>query len=179
MADAHLANEDGISSDLITRDRDTFLRELLRDLAGTLEDVVGIEEAEGFVSIVGARMGERMNTEYCQAMGVERLTREQVAEVLVDLKRRIDGGFTVESISEDAIVLTNDCCPFGAYVVGRPSLCMMTSNVFGRITADNLGFAQVNIDQAIALGDAGCRVVVSLKPGAQGHAVEGRSYFRV
>ena len=34
-------------------ERDVFLRSLLRELAGTLQDVVGLEEASGFVSVVG------------------------------------------------------------------------------------------------------------------------------
>lgn len=34
-------------------DRDVFLRSLLRELAGTLESVVGLEEAAGYISVVG------------------------------------------------------------------------------------------------------------------------------
>ena len=50
--------------------------------------------------------------------------------------------------------------PFAEKVVGRPALCMMTSNVFGSIAAENLGYAKVVLEQAIARGDSGCRVVV-------------------
>jgi hypothetical protein len=55
---------------------------------------------------------------------------------------------------------------------------MMTSNVFGSIAADNLGYSKVVIEQAIARGDAGCRVVVYLKPTAQALAASGREYFK-
>ena len=48
----------------IERNRDQFLRELVRELAGTLEEVVGLEDAEGFVSVVGNRIGEVMNQDY-------------------------------------------------------------------------------------------------------------------
>jgi len=41
---------------------------------------------------------------------------------------------------------------------------MMTSNVFGRIAADNTGYAAVEIEDAIARGDANCRVIVYLTP---------------
>src|SRR5690606_21333680 len=58
----------------------------------------------------------------------------------------------------------NNACPFGSFVEGRPSLCMMTSNVFGSITAENLGYARVEIQEAVALCHPGCRVVVHLKP---------------
>lgn len=156
----------------IERDRDQFLRELLRDLSGVLEDAVGVEEAETFVAMVGSRMGTAMNQDYRAAAGVEPLDIEQVAAAMVDLKARIHGGFSIESLEEDKIVLVNTACPFGRLVVGRPSLCMMTSNVFGRIAADNLGYAQVDLEETIARGHPGCRVTVYLKP-----AGKGREYF--
>jgi len=55
---------------------------------------------------------------------------------------------------------------------------MMTSNVFGSIAADNLGYSKVVIEQAIARGDAGCRVVVYLKPTPEADAAPGREYFK-
>lgn len=39
-------------------ERDLFLRSLIRELAGTLQDVVGVREASGYISVVGARIGE-------------------------------------------------------------------------------------------------------------------------
>jgi signal transduction histidine kinase len=65
--------------------------------------------------------------------------------VLTDLKRRIDGGFSIESINETRIVLVNTRCPFGTYVEDRESLCMMTSNVSGRIAAHNLGYTPIEL----------------------------------
>lgn len=156
----------------IGRDRDQFLRELVRELAGVIEDTAGLEEAEGFIAVVGGRIGSMMNDEYRDHIGEGALGPEQVAGVLVDLKRRIDGGFRIERIEHDRIVLVNDRCPFGEYVVGRESLCMMTSNVFGRIAAENLGHVRVDIEEALARGDEGCRVVVYLSGDGP-----GRDYF--
>lgn len=153
-----------LSAAAVTLDRDRFLRDLLRELSGTLEDVVGIDEASGYVSLVGGAIGEQIEGEYRAALEVERLTRSQIAEVLVDLKRRIDGDFYIVEETEDRIVLGNRRCPFGRHVEGRPSLCMMTSNVFGSIAARNLGYARVRIEKAIARGDPGCHVVIHLKP---------------
>jgi predicted ArsR family transcriptional regulator len=157
-------------------ERDGFLRTLLRELAGTLQDVVGVEEASGYISIVGAAVGEKLDLTYKSALQVERLTRHQVAEVLVDLKQRIKGDFYVEEEREDRIVFASRSCPFGEYVQGRPALCMMTSNVFGYITAENLGYARVQIDEAIARGDSGCRVTVFLTPSDEDGVA--REYFR-
>ncbi len=155
----------------ITRDREQFLCELVRELSGVLEETVGLETAEGFIATVANRIALVMDEEYRSAVG-GRLDARQVAEALVDLKRRIDGGFSIESIDADRIVLVNTACPFGRYVEGRPSLCMMTSNVFGRIAADNLGYARIDLEETIARGDRGCRVVVYLNEGGQ-----GREYF--
>jgi predicted ArsR family transcriptional regulator len=155
-----------------------FLRTLLRHLAGTLQDVVGLDEAAGFVSVVGQKIGDEINGSYKEALAVDRLTRDQVGEVLVDLKRRIQGDFFVIEESDEKIVFGNRTCPFGEKVAGRPALCMMTSNVFGSIAADNLGYARVVLEQTIARGDAGCRVTVFLKPTPDSESVDGREYFR-
>lgn len=159
-------------------ERDLFLRALLRELAGTLESVVGIEEASGYISVVGGAIGERLDRDYRLALGVERLSRAQVGDVLVDLKRRIQGDFRVIEETEDRITFGARSCPFGEYALGRPSLCMMTSNVFGSITAQNLGYARVEVREALARGHAGCRVVVHLKP-AETAEPETREYFRM
>lgn len=156
----------------ISRTRDRFLRELLRELSGILEDTIGLEETEGFVAMVGNRLGIQMNEEYLAVAGCDRMDAHQVAGALVDLKRRIDGGFAVESIDADKIVLVNTACPFGTYVEGRESLCMMTSNVFGRLTASNLGYARVELEETIARGHPGCRVIVHFNEGEG-----GREYY--
>jgi len=156
----------------ISRDRDQFLRELIRELAGVLEETVGLEEAEGFIAMVGNRIGELMDQEYRGAYEASTLDIRQIAASLVDLKRRIEGGFSVESIGEERIVLVNTACPFGQYVEGKKSLCMMTSNVFGRIVANNAGYARVDLQETIAQGNDRCRVVIDLKEGTG-----GREYF--
>ncbi|MEX1039691.1 MAG: methanogen output domain 1-containing protein, partial [Pirellulaceae bacterium] len=86
--------------------------------------------------------------------------------------------FYVIEEDEDKIVLGNRACPFGEMVEGRPSLCMMTSNVFGTIAAENLGYAKVSIEEAIARGDAGCRIVVHLNADVESSTAEGREYFK-
>jgi predicted ArsR family transcriptional regulator len=156
-------------------DRDLFLRRLVRELSGVLEEIVGLREASGFISVVGQNIGAAIDEQYREALGVERLSREQVEAVLVDLKRRIQGDFHVISSDEERIVLGNRACPFGDKVLGRPSMCMMTSNVFGAITAQNLGWSKVELQETIARGHPGCRVVVHLEPSA---ASDGREYHR-
>ena len=159
----------------VALNRDLFLRSLLRELAGTLESVVGLEDASGYISVVGGAIGNQINQAYKKEIAVQKLSREEIGQVLVDLKRRIEGDFYIIEADETKIVLGNKACPFGKFVEGRPSLCMMTSNVFGTITADNLGYANVVLEEAIARGDKGCRVVVNLVQPNE--APEGREYF--
>jgi predicted ArsR family transcriptional regulator len=159
-------------------DRDVFLRTLIRELSGTLEDVIGLREASGYISVVGQAVGDWINEEYKTALQMPELSREQVAQVLVDLKRRIQGDFYIIEETDEKIVLGNRRCPFGDKVVGRPSMCMMTSNVFGVISANNLGYAKVELEKTIAAGDHECRVVVYLKQTPEAEASEGRDYFK-
>jgi len=93
-------------------DRDLFLRTLIRELSGTLEDVVGLDEASGFVSAVGQRIGDHINLSYRSALGVDQLSKQQVADVLVDLKRRIQGDFYIlEHTDEKNIYLVIALAP--------------------------------------------------------------------
>lgn len=162
----------------IPLERDIFLRTLLRELSGTLQDVVGLDEASGFISVVGQRIGESIDEQYRDALQVNQLSREQVRDVLVDLKRRIQGDFFVLEEDDEKIVFGNRRCPFGDKVLDRPALCMMTSNVFGVIAAQNLGYAKVALEETIAQGHGGCRVVVYIKPSADADTAEGREYYQ-
>lgn len=173
-----LSGPDGAEMPEVMLERDLFLRMLVRELSGTLQDVVGLEEASGFISVVGQRIGDQLNAEYRQALGETVLDRPQVAAVLVDLKRRIQGDFSIVEQNDERIVLRNRACPFGDKVLGRPSMCMMTSNVFGVIAAENLGQAKVVLEQTIAEGAPQCRVVVHLRATEAAQAAEGREYFK-
>lgn len=162
----------------IALERDLFTRMLIRELSGTLQDVVGLEEASGFISVVGQHIGDQIDREYRQAWRVPALSREQVRDVLIDLKRRIQGDFCVIEESEEKLVLGNRRCPFGDKVRDRPALCMMTSNVFGSIAAENLGYAKVALEATIANHHPGCRVVVYFTPTPDAQAAQGREYFK-
>lgn len=157
--------------------RDLFLRTLIRELAGTLEEVVGYEEAAGYISLVGQHMGDWINALYTKEMGVATLNRQQVGEVLVDLKQRINGNFAIVEQDSGKIILESTTCPFEDKVLDRPSMCMMTSNVFGVITAANLGYAKVVLEKTIAKGCGHCRVVVHTQQSPEADAAQGREYY--
>lgn len=168
-----------VSSELDLRgvalDGGSFMRALALNMANALEEVVGIEDASGFISIVAQSLGQDIHDQYCEELGTDRVPRACLADVLVDLKRRIDGDFYVIEENEERIVLGNRRCPFGDGVRGRHSLCMLTSNVFGVIASESTGYARVELGETIAAEDVECRVVVHLRR-AQGIA-GGREYF--
>lgn len=172
-----MADDADIEKVRLPLERDGFMRTLIRHLAHTLEDVVGLEEASGYIGVVGRKMGEELNAMYLEELGAERLPKHRIKDVLVNLKHRIRGDFYVISETEDQIVLGNRACPFEDRVLGRTSMCMMTSNVFGVIASDSNGYAKVELQETIAKGDSGCRVVVYLNP-KKAKARAGREYFR-
>ncbi|NOX09617.1 MAG: transcriptional regulator [Gammaproteobacteria bacterium] len=159
-------------------ERDLFLRNLLRELSGTLEEVIGLDEASGFISIVGQRIGDWINTEYRKALDTELLPPDQIAAILIDLKSRIEGEFYLIKEDEEKIVLGNHRCPFGEKILGRPSLCMMTSNVFGTITAENLGYAKVCLNATISQGAPECRVTIYKEDSNAAEEADGREYYK-
>ncbi|MGB3401259.1 MAG: methanogen output domain 1-containing protein [Microcoleaceae cyanobacterium] len=172
-----IENNHSVANLDIPLERDLFMRTLIRELSGTLQEIVGLEEAAGFISVVGQSMGDQINTAYKSALKVSKLSRNQVINVLVDLKDRIQGDFYVIEETDEKIVFGNKVCPFAEKVIGRPSMCMMTSNVFGSITANNLGYAKVELQETIAEGATGCRVVVYLELTEDAEDAEGREYF--
>ena len=155
--------------------RDAFFGDMIGELAGALEEVIGLEDAAGFVAMVGNRIGDDLSQLYEQTPGFPNDTPEDIARICVDLKAKISGTFTVEEISDEGVVFTNCDCPFGKRVEGRPSLCMMTTNVFGRIAANATGYARVHVAESIAAGHARCRVTLGLKPDDN---VNGHEFFR-
>lgn len=144
--------------------RDLFFRKLIRELTGALETVIGVKSTRGIIAHVGDRLGRFMDQGYREGLKVDRMSKAEIARVLVDLKSRIGGDFYVISQDEATIVLGNRRCPFGDMVEGRPSLCMMTSSVFGRIAAQNTGHARVSVDKSIADGHPRCRISVRFNP---------------
>lgn len=148
--------------------KEAFLRALVVQLAHTVAEQIGPDAAERVVAQVGTDVGGQMELEYRMATGVvDRLGPDQLAECFVRLKHAIDGGFSVVEVAPERIVLQNDRCPFGDVVRLAPALCRMTSSVFGGIAARNVdNGATVFLEERIAIGDAGCRVVVELDPAA-------------
>ncbi len=146
--------------------KESFLRALVVQLSQSVEANHGPDAAEAAIAQVGADIGGQMEKEFRLAEAVVgRMTPEQMGRCFVRLKHAIDGGFSVVEATAERIVLENTRCPFGDAVLRAPALCRMTSSVFGGIAARNThDDVAVLLEERIAVGDPGCRVVVSLAP---------------
>ena len=161
-------------------DRDLFFRKMIRSFAKNLEETVGLDEASGYVALVGSEIGEWIESQYIHSANKQHFEPTEIANMMVDLKRRIGGDFHVVSVDDERIVLGNHKCPFDDLAIGRPSLCRMTSNVFGRIAANQTGYARVELGDTIANGADGCVITIHLEqPGAEDEATEAHEFFRV
>ena len=158
--------------------KETFLRALVVQLATTIEVQHGQDAADAAVAQVGTDVGGQMEEEFRDALAIAgRMTPEQMGDCYVRLKHAIDGGFRLVEATPERIVLVNDRCPFGTAVQQAPSLCRMTSSVFGGIAARNSDHgASVLLEERIAVGDPGCRVVVELNVPKAEAAPESHHY---
>jgi uncharacterized protein len=141
--------------------RDFFSR-IIGAVASDLDKLLGYEDAAAVVTLAGSRIASDLSAAYAGRIAAAPSKVEGIAAALIDLKSKVGGNFSVETIADDRVVLVNSVCPFAQNVAGKPSLCMMTTNVFGRIAADTSGFARVEISEALSLGDHRCRVVIDL-----------------
>lgn len=157
-------------------DRHGLFNTLVASMAELLETIAGVEDACAYVSSIAARLESDIEKQYKTALHVHTLNRAQLIDVLIDLKNRAGGGFSVIEQDEDRVVFGNRTCPLGSAASNHPSLCMLTSNIFGRMAANTVGYAAVDLEQTIATGAAGCRVVLHLKRTELGP--DTREYFR-
>jgi PAS domain S-box-containing protein len=162
----------------IAVDRDVFLRQLITSLGHLNEGMLGSDVTGAYIMNVGLSMGAAIEAEYKRFWGIERpFTVDEYAHVIVDAKQKIRGNFSLVDKSPAKVVVQTTSCPFDAAVRQAPSLCFMTSSVFGGIAARNFGYAKVVLHRRIALGDPGCYVSIFLQRMPEAEASVGKEYF--
>jgi PAS domain S-box-containing protein len=161
----------------IALDRDVFMRRLIASLSHLNEGILGSDLTAAYILNVGLSMGAAIEEEYKHFWDLDRpFTLDEYAHVIVDLKQKIHGNFSLVSKDPSKVVVRTTSCPFDTLVRQSPSLCFMTSSVFGGIAARNFGYAKVVLHQRIALGDAGCYVTVHLQRTPEAEAAIGKEY---
>jgi PAS domain S-box-containing protein len=158
----------------IALDRDTFMRQLIASLGLLNEGILGSDVAGAYIMNVGLSMGAAIEAEYKRFWAIDRpFTVGEYTHVIIDLKQKINGNFSLVA----KVVVRTTSCPFDAFVRQSPSLCFMTSSVFGGIAARNFGYAKVVLHKRIALGDPGCYVTVHLQRTAEAECSVGKEYY--
>lgn len=139
-----------------------FLQTFVLELMHAAEQQ-GAGHSEELIEYIARTAGRFFEETYRDELGVEKeLDRARYIDLILGLKNKIGGGFSLESSSEEYVKVVNNCCPFGDGVTHFPELCRMTSSVFGGIAARNFGYAKVEISKSIARKDGCCEVFVHL-----------------
>lgn len=158
----------------VARSQSQICRQLVGFLTASLRDLLGEEAAESLMAQAGQTVAEGLDACYRKEFRVNKLSRAQVASVFVDPKTTIGWPFHVLYESDDRIELSTEACVSEELTEGYSALCMITSNVFGVIAAENLGYARVTVDQSTTSGNGGCRISIHLEPD---ESAAGREYF--
>ncbi|PKM36844.1 MAG: Fis family transcriptional regulator [Gammaproteobacteria bacterium HGW-Gammaproteobacteria-10] len=139
-----------------------FLQTFVLELMHAAEQQ-GKTHSEELIEYIARTAGRFFEETYREERNIDSaLDTESYIELIVGLKTKIGGGFSLESVDSQCVRVKNSCCPFGEGVTHFPELCRMTSSVFGGIAARNFGYAKVEIAKSIARKDGGCDVSVYL-----------------
>lgn len=169
-----------------------FLATVAVTMAGQVD--AGSTMAEAAV-VAGATAASAARQQFLTAHGGrEPANAREVAEAFLAHHNAAGSDFFIVEAGERRAVLANRSCPFGAGVADRTVMCRTTSALLGSLAARAGGRATVALDEAIAVGDARCRLVLDLDaeasrwshsyqwppagPGGQGKAALTRG-FRV
>lgn len=145
-----------------------FLQTFVLELMDVCEET-GPSQAEQIIERIARSAGRFFEEAFRAEYGIEgALDREGYADLILGLKNKIGGNFSLVSSDAACIRVVSSRCPFGAGVQNSPELCRMTSSVFGGIAARNFGYAKVVLEKRIALGHEGCAVAIYLDREAAG-----------
>ena len=137
-----------------------FLNEMMR-----VCDQHGLDQRDALIEQVGLNAGENFESAYRYEFGrTAPLDAEHYADLIIGIKNRIGGNFSLASSTQDCVRVVNTRCPFGDRVKDFPELCHMTSSVFGGIAARNFGYAKVELRKRIATHDGMCEVCIHTNP---------------
>ena len=142
----------------------SFLQTFVLELMHSCEQK-GHDQCEQLIERIARSASRFFEDAYREEFGkLSGFDKEIYADVIVGLKNKIGGNFSVASSDPGCIRVVNTQCPFGDGVKNSPELCRMTSSVFGGIAARNFGYAKVSLKQRIAVGDGMCEVCIFTDP---------------
>lgn len=94
-----------------------FLNEMMR-----VCDQHGLDQRDALIEQVGLNAGENFESAYRYEFGrTAPLDAEHYADVIIGIKNRIGGNFSLASSTQDCVRVVNTRCPFGDRVKISPS----------------------------------------------------------
>ncbi|MGR9046259.1 MAG: sigma 54-interacting transcriptional regulator [Gammaproteobacteria bacterium] len=145
-----------------------FLQTFVLELMHAFEQQ-GRGHSEELIEYIAKTAGRFFEETYREERNIaDSLDLGSYADLIVGLKNKIGGGFSLATMDQNCVKVINNRCPFGEGVTHFPELCRMTSSVFGGIAARNFGYAKVEISKSIARKDGGCEVCVYINPDVAG-----------
>lgn len=149
----------------VNLNKEDFLNRLTIQIAANLNDKKAIKTA-------ASKIADHIVELYKEYYKLDRLKLNRVIEAIEDAENKIGGKAKVIERTNKKITVKCTRCPFGDNVKLCKYLCYVTSNLLGKLTSKNLGYAKVNIKNAIARGSDHCLIDVYLKEGNE----EGKEY---
>ena len=149
----------------VNLNKESFLNMLTIQLATKSADKKVIKSA-------ASKVADRIIELYKEYYDIDKLNMGQVIEAIEDVEAKIGGKAKIIEQSNKKLTIECKKCPFGDNVKLCQHLCYVTSNILGKLISKNLGYAKVNIKNAISQGSDHCLVDVYLKEGKE----EGKEF---
>ena len=125
--------------------KEDFFEVFITELAKDLND----EASKKKIKKVAIGIAQRIELEYKQFHGIEKLSQEQVIDSLIDAMRRLGGKFELVEKTPDVIIIRQMKSPFGEKIQQSPVLWAFTSALCGVLTARNLDYSRVELKKTL------------------------------
>lgn len=127
-------------------DRELYLELVLSELFGTLNDIVGNVEAQGYFAVVGNKVGRRLNNIILQNYGTDRLDRNQLVKVFEFLCHSTSSDFSTHG-SGNEVMEFRKVYPPSDIKIERSYVHSVASSIVGYIAAHSAGHVRVRLTQ--------------------------------
>ena len=123
-----------------------FLRELILGVC----EKVDSKQMKDALEKTAHQIAKDISQLYRNFHGTNKLSKSQLIDSIMDAFNKLGANFSLVSETDEKITFRNTKCLFGTNIKKCPMLCTTTSVIIGTITADNLGYGQVELTKTIA-----------------------------
>jgi len=125
-----------------------FLKEMI---TGICENI-STDQLKKAIEKIAIKIGQEISDIYRNFHNTAKLTKTQLIDSIIDAMNKLGAHFSLISEDKDKIVFRNSKCLFGNKIKRCQLLCLTTSNIIGKIVAENLGYSRVELKRTIANG---------------------------